>query len=126
MKRYFTKQKIIRVFPTPIQLFIVLDGEVLREGDSGHLVENPVTVLAPDGFQVGSGWFAEHGSQAVENLLQLGQLVAAEVLQGRFEAGDALHLESENQATGGQLGLTGVDVEAVLHETGLQDVSGQG
>ena len=52
--------------------------------------------------------------------------MAAVVLQGRFEAGDSLHLESQHQTAGGQLGLAGVDVEPVLHETELQDVPGQG
>ena len=60
-------------------------------------MEDPVAVLAPDGFQVLTGRFPEHGGQAGEDLLQLGQLVTTEVLQGRFESGDSLHLEGEDE-----------------------------
>ena len=47
---------------------------------------------------------------------QLLQLLAAEVL----------HLRGEHEGSGGQHGLAGVDVEAVLHEAGLEDVAAEG
>ena len=50
-------------------LVLVLHGELVREGDGGDLMEDPVAVLAADGFQVLARGSPEHGDQTGENLI---------------------------------------------------------